>query len=466
MATNEELKTSFKELETQIKSVNDIGVSNLYENGVTLSADATTYDVMNGIDDIERIEPVDYTVEFKFGGLPYEVVSVKSGHLVKEPNTPQITAGVFYGWGRLINGKVDESTLVTFPYKPFEDVELHALVKTVRDELEIDNTKDLISSAVGYKLHDGTAIYGLAMELLDFAGRVNSGYLISKKEEAVLTTETSHTYSLSYGGVTWYYSNVRTTKDKSTYTDGTVEPYFAGDFDGNHNDAVTNILDYYFMKIGTDDLPETPGTPETEVDFWDVYQDNGNRTDYAQGFAGVGWKDEIFKPKYDIRPTNAYMLFQNAQIEGDLVSILSSLGVVLDTSKATNTMYMFAGCTNITRIGVIDFTASVNSVATDSFARGCTNLQRIEKFVINANTKFAANTFNACPALQYIGFEGAISNSIYLQYSPLLTAECIQGIIDHLATVTTAQTITLHASIVLSDEQKTTISNKGWTLVQ
>ncbi len=271
------MASTLKELKTQVESANAIGVSNLDKNDVVLPDDATTHDIVNGIGDIERIEPVDYTVEFKFGGLPYEVVSVKSGHLVKEPNTPQITAGVFYGWGRLGNdGKVDESTLVTFPYKPFEDIELHALVKTVRDELEIDNTKDLISSAVGYKLHDGTAIYGLAMELLDFAGTMYTGYLISKSEEAVLTTETSYTYSLSYGGITWYYSRMRTTKDKSTYTDGTVEPYFAGDFEGNHNDAVTNILDYYFMKIGTDDLPETP---VTEVDFWDVYQDNGNSTD-------------------------------------------------------------------------------------------------------------------------------------------------------------------------------------------
>ena len=35
-------------------------------------------------------------------------------------------------------------------------------------------------------------------------------------------------------------------------------------------------------------------------EFWDAFQQNGNRTDYHFGFAGKGWRDETFKPKYDI----------------------------------------------------------------------------------------------------------------------------------------------------------------------
>jgi hypothetical protein len=48
----------------------------------------------------------------------------------------------------------------------------------------------------------------------------------------------------------------------------------------------------------------------------------------------------------------------------------------------------------------------------------------------------------------------------------VLTAESIQSIIDGLATVTTAQTLTLNKAIVLTDEQKATINAKGWTLAQ
>ncbi len=50
--------------------------------------------------------------------------------------------------------------------------------------------------------------------------------------------------------------------------------------------------------------------------------------------------------------------------------------------------------------------------------------------------------------------------------SAVLSAESIQSIIDGLATVTTAQTLTLHKDIVLTDEQKATINAKGWTLAQ
>ena len=36
--------------------------------------------------------------------------------------------------------------------------------------------------------------------------------------------------------------------------------------------------------------------------FWDVYQENGNMTYYAYAFAGVGWTQSVFKPKYNIEP--------------------------------------------------------------------------------------------------------------------------------------------------------------------
>ena len=50
--------------------------------------------------------------------------------------------------------------------------------------------------------------------------------------------------------------------------------------------------------------------------------------------------------------------------------------------------------------------------------------------------------------------------------SSYLSAESIQSIIDGLAYVETAQTLTLHKNIVVTDEQKATINTKGWTLAQ
>jgi hypothetical protein len=53
-----------------------------------------------------------------------------------------------------------------------------------------------------------------------------------------------------------------------------------------------------------------------------------------------------------------------------------------------------------------------------------------------------------------------------LAQSSKLTSESVQSIINGLATVTTAQTLTLNKAIALTDEQKATIQTKGWTLVQ
>ena len=34
--------------------------------------------------------------------------------------------------------------------------------------------------------------------------------------------------------------------------------------------------------------------------FWDIFQQNGERTNYLFGFAGEGWSDESLKIKYPI----------------------------------------------------------------------------------------------------------------------------------------------------------------------
>jgi hypothetical protein len=202
------------------------------------------------------------------------------------------------------------------------------------------------------------------------------------------------------------------------------------------------------------------------VDFWDAYQDNGNRVDYSTAFGGVGWNNDTFKPRYDMQPTNAYMMFRSTGITGDLVEMLGNLGITLDFSKATNTAYIFNNAAGITRIGVVDLRSSINSIKGDSTFLSCTSLVRIEKIVVDETVSFNTNFIRGCTALEYVGFEGVIANSLAIKESPLLNTDCINGIIDHLATVTTAQTLTFHASVSLSDAQKTAIQNKGWTLVQ
>lgn len=79
------------------------------------------------------------------------------------------------------------------------------------------------------------------------------------------------------------------------------------------------------------------------------------------------------------------------------------------------------------------------------------------------------NTQNAfaCDNLTEIRFvSGTIKISIDFSRCAKLSAQSLQSIIDGLATITTAQTLTLNSAIVLTDAQKSSITTKGWTLAQ
>ena len=77
------------------------------------------------------------------------------------------------------------------------------------------------------------------------------------------------------------------------------------------------------------------------------------------------------------------------------------------------------------------------------------------------------NPFLYCEALEEVRFKtNSIKFSISFVHSSKLSAESVQSIIAALSIVETAQTLTLHSSIVLTDEQKAQISSKNWTLVQ
>lgn len=165
--------------------------------------------------------------------------------------------------------------------------------------------------------------------------------------------------------------------------------------------------------------------------FWDTFQTNGERKNYEYAFFGVGWNDNNYNPKYDFgTPTHLTAMFNGSGI--------------------TDTLYP------------IDATNSTGSTMVFLNTR---NLATIRKITVNSETTLA-RWFIGCRALVNIEFEGKISNDISFASSSLLSDESVQNIIDHLATVTTAKTLTLHADIVLSEAQKTTINSKGWTLVQ
>lgn len=93
-------------------------------------------------------------------------------------------------------------------------------------------------------------------------------------------------------------------------------------------------------------------------------------------------------------------------------------------------------------------------------------IETIEEPLDISQVTYTANAF-ACTELKEIRFvSGSIKLSLNFSNCSKLSAESIQSIIDGLATVTTAQTLTLNPAITLTDAQKSSITAKGWTLAQ
>ena len=194
-------------------------------------------------------------------------------------------------------------------------------------------------------------------------------------------------------------------------------------------------------------------------DFWDGFQENGSRGDYTRAFRC--WKDEAFKPKYDIKPTSCDSIFSYLKV-GDLAQKLEDCGVVLDTSNCRNLSATFQGC-ECTRIPHIN---SSKSRLYYTFI-GATKVETIDKITTVASNDYVSS-FDNCKALKNITFEGEIGKNIAFAQSPLLSEESVQSIIDCLVDLTgqTVQTIQFHATVKakLTETQLTTITNKNWTL--
>lgn len=119
--------------------------------------------------------------------------------------------------------------------------------------------------------------------------------------------------------------------------------------------------------------------------------------------------------------------------------------VQIDIKKFYNIAYMFFNCVSLVNLGTLDFSG----------------IPQVD------GSKRTLHCFGNCKSLEKITVvPQSLKVPLSFSDSPLLSAESVQSIIDGLAIVTTAQTITFHKDIALTDAQKQTINEKGWTLVQ
>jgi hypothetical protein len=201
--------------------------------------------------------------------------------------------------------------------------------------------------------------------------------------------------------------------------------------------------------------------------FWDAYQDNGKRTSYNYAFYHSAWDDNLFKPKYDIRPVWSIVgAFQYCGVT-DLETRLKECGVVLDTSNNANYGSVFANA-KFTVLPEIVFSGFATTVYT-TFS-SCNSLHTIRKITLKDGFNAEmTDTFKNCTALENVVFEGVIPKNINMQWSTKLTKASITSVINALSTTATGQTATFSQTAVnnafTTAERDALIATKSnWTI--
>lgn len=201
--------------------------------------------------------------------------------------------------------------------------------------------------------------------------------------------------------------------------------------------------------------------------FWDSYQQNGTRTDYQYAFAGKGWNNDTFKPKYDIVPTwgGGTSIFRVSEFNGNLNEHLNNLGVKLDFSKLSGAAYLFADCTKITELPYIDLSGIVSTNATYLFYN-CTALTTVT-IKLSANVTALTNSFTNCSSLANLTIEGVIPCAIDVSACPL-THDSIESIINALqdkAAIGATGSLTFGSANIakLTADDQAALERKGWS---
>ena len=247
----------------------------------------------------------------------------------------------------------------------------------------------------------------------------------------------------------------------------------------NLGDFLKSLADKFRSKLSSSD-PINPQDFEDKIDavyesgkdaqydeFWDAFQQNGDRTNYRYAFAGYGWTADNFKPKYDIVITdadNVYLqTFDSTNINGSIKQILENQGVELKFQNlgTTNTLTRFIyNCPNITELPILDFSSITGGDLGKISICWLSELHTVEKIIFPITKVYSTGSGDGllgyCPKLKNIVFEGTCCASIWLARSKELTADSVDSILGHLDSgeYTGTRTLTLPNEAVHTYEAK------------
>ena len=182
--------------------------------------------------------------------------------------------------------------------------------------------------------------------------------------------------------------------------------------------------------------------------FWDAFQDPA-WVDCDSRFAGLGWNDLTFYPKYDIPNNPAWQtsfatLFKNCAIT-DLAKRMQECGVKFVWDKVSRADNMFNWATKLTRVPEIDLSNISNCY--NIFATA-TSLVTIEKLKVSAKTTLNS-AFYECRSLENIVVEGELAyNGLHFAQSTKLSKASIYSIIYALSDNVESYVLTLSLEAV------------------
>ena len=202
--------------------------------------------------------------------------------------------------------------------------------------------------------------------------------------------------------------------------------------------------------------------------FWDKIQQNGTRTNYSYAFANWVECENIFYPKYDIKPVGSIAnMFSGFMSYVSLPAVCAKQGIVMDFSKVTSFSYFMYNYCAIWRLGVID--CSSTKSLSNAFMMA-SSLITIDKLILHEGITSYTDCFTYVGNLKNITIEGTIAgNGFNVSGCTKLTHESLMSIINALkdySGTTTTKTITLGSTNLakLTDVEKAIATEKGWTL--
>ena len=214
---------------------------------------------------------------------------------------------------------------------------------------------------------------------------------------------------------------------------------------------------------------------QTQYDeFWDIFQNNGNRTYYAYGICGDGWNETNLKPKYLIKPTSASeanCLFYYLNHLGTVNSCFdfSLIQDKVDFSQVTGAQNAFAN--GYVKNIYADFSNCTELNGTFSHGNGGASIDTVIK--VSENCVFK-NTFAYGSATTVSFTEGSVigQNGLSLTRQTNMSHDQLLSIVNALkdySTDTSGTTwkVTLGSTNLakLTTDEIAIAETKGWELV-